>query len=938
MYPKLKLLFSILAVALTFSTQAQDSTKKVINNEAYDGWKSLQRVKLTPSGLYTAYEINPAKGDGWLYFQNVETNQTDSIYKGSLAKLHYQDKFAVFKIKPGYDTMRTVKLDKVKKNKWPKDSLGIIWFGQDSISKLANIKSFKLAQEGDWLAYLHAKDLRPNCPTYKKWQIFKRRRPCTKIKTTGLTLTVMNPISGESQDLHRVKYYTFSKDGQYLAYTTSRKGDEDSLALHVLNLENLEKNTLLSGQLGISKIKFDDDIHQLICFTTTDTSDIKTYSLAYWKAGASSAQTLVDTNTTGLKPGWAPVVHSYPYFSHDGSTIYFGSNTKPEQEPKDSLLPNEKAKVDVWSWTDKKAQPQQLLEVDREKKRSFLTAFSLSNSQILHLEEQADEAIYINRKTDADYALYRNVGRFQKTYSWAFPWPADYGVVNLKTGVKKALLDTLGYFPSLAPSTNYLVWYNGSDSTWMSTDTRNRKTIALTHEIDDRFFEDNNGSPYIPYPNGTSGWTLDGDQERILINSEFDIWSIDPTGSSAPICVTKGIGKTQQINYDLGNFDRDSVYVDLDRVLLLGQRQDTKAEFISTVSGIETQHFLEGDYTFSTVMKAKKSDRFFFRTMSVQDYPELFTTTLAFDNVSQLTHTNPQQKDYNWATVEMIHWTSYKGLELDGLLYKPEDFDSTKQYPMIVYFYEKYDDRMHQHYAPRPTASIVYPTEYASNGYIVFIPNIHYTPGHPAQSAYDCILSGTDYLTQKYNWIDTTKLGLQGQSWGGYQTAQLITMTDKYACAMAGAPVSNMFSAYGGIRWGSGMSRMFQYERTQSRIGCTIWECPELYIENSPIFGLPNVHTPLLIMHNDNDGAVPWYQGIEMFMGMRRLEKPVWMLNYNGDSHNLRQNANKEDLSLRMRQFFDFYLKDQPISLWMKAGVPAVDKGDPSNLKLSTEQ
>jgi len=253
---------------------------------------------------------------------------------------------------------------------------------------------------------------------------------------------------------------------------------------------------------------------------------------------------------------------------------------------------------------------------------------------------------------------------------------------------------------------------------------------------------------------------------------------------------------------------------------------------------------------------------------------------------------------------------------------------------MIVYFYEKYTDAIHNYYSPKPTASIVYPTEYVSNGYIIFIPDIEYTPGHPAKSAYDCIVSGTDYLTAKHHWIDSTRLGLQGQSWGGYQTAQLITMTTKYKAAMAGAPVSNMFSAYGGVRWGSGLSRMFQYERSQSRIGTTIWDKPELYIENSPIFGLPNVKTPLLIMHNDGDGAVPWYQGIELYMGLRRLDQPVWLLNYNGDAHNLMQDANRRDLSIRMRQFFDYYLLGSDIPIWMDEGVPAVNKGKNYGLEL----
>jgi dipeptidyl aminopeptidase/acylaminoacyl peptidase len=264
---------------------------------------------------------------------------------------------------------------------------------------------------------------------------------------------------------------------------------------------------------------------------------------------------------------------------------------------------------------------------------------------------------------------------------------------------------------------------------------------------------------------------------------------------------------------------------------------------------------------------------------------------------------------------------------LEGLLYKPENYDPQKKYPMIVYYYELNSDNLHNHTAPKPTASIVFPTEYASAGYFVFIPDIRYTPGHPAKSAYQSIMSGTDAMLKLYPSIDSTKLGLQGQSWGGYQTAQLITMTTRYKAAMAGAPVSNMFSAYGGIRWGSGMNRQFQYEKAQSRIGATIWEKPELYIENSPIFHLPKVQTPLLIMANDKDGAVPWYQGIELFTGMKRLQKPCWMLNYNEDDHNLTKLANKIDLSIRMRQFFDHYLLDKPMPQWMKDGLPALKKG-----------
>jgi len=137
-----------------------------------------------------------------------------------------------------------------------------------------------------------------------------------------------------------------------------------------------------------------------------------------------------------------------------------------------------------------------------------------------------------------------------------------------------------------------------------------------------------------------------------------------------------------------------------------------------------------------------------------------------------------------------------------------------------------------------------------------------------------------------------------------------------------------MTSAYGGIRWGSGLARMFQYERTQSRIGATLWERPMHYIENSPLFYAPRVSTPLLIRHDDADEAVPWYQGIELFLALRRLEKPVWMINYNDEAHNLVRRANRIDWTIRMQQFFDHYLKDAPAPKWLKYGIPQTEKGE----------
>ena len=413
---------------------------------------------------------------------------------------------------------------------------------------------------------------------------------------------------------------------------------------------------------------------------------------------------------------------------------------------------------------------------------------------------------------------------------------------------------------------------------------------------------------------------------------EFDIWQIDPSGRKDPVCLTNGYGRKNNIRFRYRQLDRDAKYIDPKSDLwLTAFDKKTKASgyYLTSLGGGENpEKLIMDDYRFYAPRKAKNADKLIWQKASFKDYPDVWYSNMKISEPVKISNTNPQQNKYKWGSVELVKWITSEGTEEEGLLYKPENFDPNKKYPMMVYFYRLYSDRLHAHWTPKPSRSIINTTFYTSNDYIVFIPNIRYKVGYPGESAYNYVSSGTVALLNKYDFIDKDHIGIQGQSWGGYEAAYIITKTDMFAAASAGAPVSNMTSAYGGIRWGSGMSRMFQYEETQSRIGGTLWEKPLHYIENSPVFYAPKVNTPLLMRHNDGDGAVPWYQGIEYFVALRRLNKPVWLLNYNGGSHNERgKTPNRKDLSIRMKQFFDHYLKEEPAPKWMREGIPAVKKG-----------
>ena len=256
---------------------------------------------------------------------------------------------------------------------------------------------------------------------------------------------------------------------------------------------------------------------------------------------------------------------------------------------------------------------------------------------------------------------------------------------------------------------------------------------------------------------------------------------------------------------------------------------------------------------------------------------------------------------------------------------------------MLVYFYEKMSHRLHTYHIPRAIGGSINISFYVSRGYLVFIPDIPYKVGFPGESAVNAVVSGVVHLVNQ-EFVNGERIGVQGHSWGGYQIAYMITRTNIFRAAEAGAPVSNMVSAYGGIRWASGLSRMMQYERSQSRIGGSLWEAPMRFIENSPIFWADKIQTPLLILHNDEDGAVPWYQGIELFVGLRRLGKPAWLVNYNGEAHGIRKHHNRKDWTVRLQQYFDHYLKDAPAPTWLSEGIPAIRKGKTLGLELIEEQ
>ena len=910
------------------------SQKKVIDHTIYNDWKKIDNALISANGRYVAYEINPLQGDGFLFLYDQETGKKDSFPRAKEAQFSFLNDFLVFKITPGFDTLRNCELNKIDKKKWPKDTLGIYVFASDSLTKVAKLKSFKIAEKTGLLAYtIDDNKLESSAPAKKKKKhsckknTSRRSVDKTEVKSDGNILTVLEPASGNQYKLKNITDYLFSENGKRLAVVSHQKDKVDSFALMIYEGKENIIYTFPNGT-SIRQLSYSKDGENFAFVHSADTAKVKNFQLEYYHFPSKTSKRIADTLNHQLPAGKAISEHYKPLFTEDNRILYFGIADSSYTEPKDTLLETEKPKLDIWHYQDDRIQPQQLVELKRDQKKSQLFAYLLKEDKFIPLSNDTLN-LSANTKLVGDYLFAYSDESYKLENQWDSPDKEDHYRVSVLTGEPELIKKAVRLDGQLSPSGKHYTYFNEKTNNYyyLNPTTKEEKCITCTSK-NINWQSDINGMPMLAYPYGVSGYTEK--EEDVLLQSEYDVWTYSIVNNTL-FCLTNAEGLQAKTRLSIEKWYSDSVYYSYENSYVKGFNETTKAESIYTlidhgdhtdlIQRYSTNHKITG------ITRSKGSDKILFRKMSLSDYPELRLSTIDFSNERILSTTNPQQADFNWATVELIKWKSYDGIPLEGLLYKPENFDPSKFYPLLIYYYELYADDLHNHYVPKPTASIIYPTEYASAGYIVFIPDVRYKIGHPAKSAYDCIMSGTDHVLKLVPSIDPKRMGLQGQSWGGYQTAQLITMTDRFAAAMAGAPVSNMFSAYGGIRWGTGVNRQFQYERTQSRIGKTIWEAPELYIENSPLFHLPKVKTPLLIMHNDEDGAVPWYQSIEMYTGMRRLQKPVWLLNYNGDDHNLMKNANRFDLSIRMRQFFDHYLMGQEAPVWLLEGIPAVKKG-----------
>ena len=762
----------------------------------------------------------------------------------------------------------------------------------------------------------------------EKEEAKKKADPKEKKRSDGTKLVVRDLANGKETTIEHVRAFGLIADDEWMWYTVGTKKMKEGVAhgLFARELATGNTRTLLPGYSNTAGMVTDHDDKQLAF-----TSDLRTFGdkkpkrdIYLWDFSDKEAHVIIGEDAKGIADGLL-VQGSGLDFSHDGSVIAFQVKP-PKKEDLPKILKEDEVKLDLWHWQDGLLQTMQAKRGDPS--QASMTA-------VYHRD--ADKAVVLGTQKmprltlitdDGSRALASDSSRYEKMVTWDGRY-SDHYVVNTIDGSRTLIVEGLRGSVNSSTGGRYVIWFDHRDYDWHTYDLHDNEHRNLTANIDVAFDREQDDRPEPHRAHGSAGWTKD--DAEVLLNDEFDIWAINPATGEAR-CITDGFGRATNTRLRYANIDLrpDAQRDDNEKrrwlpsdLVLTALDQNTYATGYYTDSLEQTgrpRKLIMKDSATGRPTRPRDADRLFLTFSRFDEFPDIWTTDLAFAGARKLTDACPIRRQVRWGSAELVTWRSDDGVDLKGYLVKPDGFDPEKKYPMMVYFYERSSQSMHRFVSPNASTS---PNAafYVANGYLWFVPDIVYRDGYPGESCEKCVVSGVQHIISM-GFVDRDGIGVAGHSWGGYQTAHLITRTDIFAAAESGAPVVNMYSAYGGIRWSSGMSRQFQYEQTQSRIGGSIWEHPMRYWENSPLFHLDKANTPVLILHNDEDGAVPWYQGIEFFVAMRRLGKEAYLMNYNGEAHGLRKRQNQRDWTRRMKQFFDHHLKGAPAPEWMKRGVP----------------
>jgi dipeptidyl aminopeptidase/acylaminoacyl peptidase len=759
----------------------------------------------------------------------------------------------------------------------------------------------------------------------------------------GSDLILRELATGNELNVGNVGEFSFRKDGRLLALAIDA-ADKAGNGLQLRNMTTGVVTPLDNGNASYERISWSEKGDAIAVLKGADNVFLrdKFYSVVGVTDVEGTPKKIVfDPSRDSTVPsGFSASPNRAPLWTDDLQAIIFGlyeprkkdvpdraaaADTAPDAAPpaaEGANAENNEDKVDLvlWHYKDPRLQTQQEVQEARDRAYNYVAEYRVASKKFIRLADDSMRNVTVSTKSsrwgfgtdDREYELMGSLdGRRHE----------DVFAIDLETGARKMIIPHLRYFSGPSPDGASILYYADGDYHVYTFATGKDRTITQGLSVSFVDVEDDHNN--VKPPINAVGWA--SDSRSVLLSDAWDVWKVPVDGGSAVNLTVNGKkdGIRYQQRYALEPPDDRDEGIDLSKPQYFRAYGEwTKKAGIARLDpgagGVKVLGW--GDVSYPQMLKAKTRDVFVFSRGTSLEPNDYYAADASLATPVRLTDQRPQVAQFTWSSgVQLVSYTSEKGDKLQAALFLPANYEKGKSYPTVVNFYERMSQTANQFAAP--SANGFNRSVYTSHGYAVFVPDITYRVNDPGMSAVWCMVPAVKAAIAT-GIVDPRHIGITGHSWGGYQTAFLITQTDIFAAAVAGAPLTDMVSMYSLVYKNSGGWNGAIFESSQGRFKGGYWDNWEAYYRNSPVFFAKNVKTPLMILHNDKDGAVDFTQGVEYFNTLRRMQKPVIMLEYIGENHSLAKRPNQRDYTARMLEFFDHYLTGAPAPDWMVNGVP----------------
>ncbi|WP_113638553.1 alpha/beta hydrolase family protein [Nubsella zeaxanthinifaciens] len=927
------------------ATQAIAQVKPALTWKDVSKWNYNRGSALSADGQWTAWATGPTEGDLKLIIKKTFDTLSRSYPIGAtpaMATFSKNSKYAAFKV-----SAKDAEVKAAKKTMKPLyDKLTIVNLADHKQTTFERVRSFAFAGEAsDWIAIQFAA---------------LESAPKDKDAAKGTDVLLYHLASKKSFNLGNVSEYAFNKAGDKLAYTVDANGQNGN-GVFLRDMKTGTTTALDNDKATYKSINWNDEG---TAFALLKANKNEKYKDDVWSIiginkinGDLTSKVIYNgIEDSNFPKGMGINTNATPYWSDDQSTLFFGINTLLAKEDKKAdtagkakpdvkldsaakakakpTIPAIEAKKDdiekpdmiIWNWQDRRLQSAQQTQEMRDKNFSYVSSYRVADKKFAQLADSVMRSVMVAPKQL--YAIGYDNSKYELMGNLDGQSYTDIYLIDLKTGDKKLLFDkmyaTNGGRLNVAPNGKIASYY--VDGVFYSINFENGQKANLTGKINASFVDQLDDHNVNKPATSNYGWSADS--KYALIMDNYDLWKISADGKSVTALSDNWKSKKMQV------YGRNRIYTEEKGTDLSKDQYFTVFNTKTKDMGLglllagksKIQVLFTDANAYNQLTKAENAKVFAFSKSNYAQSPIIYSSASADLSNAKAVNTNtPDQAKYAWTTgVKLIDYVSAHGDTLQAALYLPANYEKGKSYPTITYIYERLTDGLNNYSMPSFPGGGFNAAMYLSNGYAVLMPDIKYKLNDPGMSAVACVVPAVKAAIST-GIVDEKNVAIHGHSWGGYQTSFLITQTNIFKAAAAGAPLTNMISMYSLIYWNSGGTNQAIFEASQGRLTPGYWDNWDAFARNSPIYHIKKVQTPLLLLHNDKDGAVDFTQGIEYYNGLRRLNKPVVMITYRGENHGIAKLPNRKDYAVRMMEYFDYMLKGKPAPEWWSKGVNRLD-------------